>query len=89
MIVVMFESAMAQKALSKPALTTAWFDLPRRISSFMRSKISTLASTAMPTFSTSPAIADRVRVKLNTESTETMKYRFRSWAMIAFRPALR
>ena len=42
----------------------AWGELPLRISSRMRSKISTLASTAMPVVSTMPAIPGSVSARL-------------------------
>ena len=58
--VVMLESKIARKARSYPAATAARADLPALNSSRMRSKISTLASTAMPTVSTMPAMPGMV-----------------------------
>ena len=57
-----FESRMEFQARLKPASTAAGSDLPTRSSSFIRSKIRMLASTAMPTESTKPAMPARVRV---------------------------
>ena len=57
-----FESRIEFQARSKPASTAAGRDLPRRSSSFIRSKIRMLASTAMPIESTKPAMPARVRV---------------------------
>ena len=54
--VVMFESAIDENALSKPALMAACGLMPLRSSSRMRSKIRMFASTAMPTVSTMPAM---------------------------------
>ena len=45
-----------------PASTAAPMVLPKRNSSFMRSKISTLASTAMPMERMKPAMPARVNV---------------------------
>ena len=57
-----FESRMEFQARLKPASTAAGSDLPTRSSSFVRSKIRMLASTAMPTESTKPAMPASVRV---------------------------
>ena len=57
-----FESRIEFQARLKPASTAAGSDLPTRSSSFIRSKIRMLASTAMPTESTKPAMPARVRV---------------------------
>ena len=57
-----FESRMEFQARLKPASTAAGSDLPTRSSSFIRSKIRMLASTAMPIESTKPAIPARVSV---------------------------
>ena len=57
-----FESRMEFQARLKPASTAAGSDLPTRSSSFIRSKMRMLASTAMPTESTKPAMPARVRV---------------------------
>ena len=57
-----FESRIEFQARLKPASTAAGSDLPTRNSSFIRSKIRMLASTAMPTESTKPAMPARVSV---------------------------
>ena len=57
-----FESRIEFQARLKPASIAAGSVLPRRSSSFVRSKIRMLASTAMPTESTKPAMPARVRV---------------------------
>ena len=54
--VVRFESTIVEYALSQPARMLACGDMPFASSSRMRSKISTFASTAMPTVSTMPAM---------------------------------
>ena len=50
------ESRIEFQARLKPASIAAGSDLPTRSSSFIRSKMSTLASTAMPIESTKPAM---------------------------------
>ncbi len=57
-----FESRIEFQARLKPASTAAGSDLPTRSSSFIRSKIRMLASTAMPTESTKPAMPASVSV---------------------------
>src|SRR5258708_3511297 len=60
--VEIFESRMEGQARLKPA-STAWRrTLPDRSSSFIRSKIRMLASTATPTDKTKPAMPGKVRV---------------------------
>ena len=56
------ESRIEFQARLKPASTAAGSDLPTRSSSFIRSKIRMLASTAMPTESTKPAMPASVSV---------------------------
>ena len=60
--VEMLLSRMAGKARRKPSSTEAATDLPWRSSSRVRSKISTLASTAIPTDNTKPARPARLTV---------------------------
>ena len=60
MMVVMLESRIAENARLNPLSTEARTVLPARISSFMRSKMMTLASTAMPMDSTMPAMPGSV-----------------------------
>src|SRR4029077_5307835 len=60
-IVVTCESKTVVNARLKPTLTAARIVRPAHSSSFMRSKMSTFASTAMPMDSTKPAIPGSVR----------------------------
>src|SRR3989338_7459574 len=53
----MFESRMEGHARAKPSLIASPVDLPPRSSSFMRSNMRTLASTAMPTERMNAAMA--------------------------------
>ena len=62
MMVVRLESVMEMLARSKPQATARAGLRPNLISSRMRSKISTLASTDMPMVNTTPAMPGRVRV---------------------------
>ena len=57
-----FESRIEFQARLKPASIAVASVLPVRSSSFVRSKIRMLASTAMPTESTKPAMPARVSV---------------------------
>ena len=68
-------------------LTAARADLPMRYSSLMRSKMITLASTAIPTVRMTPAKLGSVNVKPNTESTDTRKNRLSTRARSATTPA--
>ena len=56
MRVEIFESLMLVQALLKPASIPTATELPARISSFIRSNIRILASTAIPILSIKPAI---------------------------------
>ena len=60
--VVRLASRMVEKALSYPALSAFLKGMPRSRSSRIRSKISTLASIAIPTVRISPAIPGSVKV---------------------------
>ena len=60
--VVMFASRIVPKARANPVSMAARTVLPTFSSSRMRSKISTLASTAMPMVRITPAMPGRVRV---------------------------
>jgi len=62
MMVVRFESTMDRLARSKPARIACTGRRPRASSSRMRSKMSTLASTAMPMVNTTPAMPGKVNV---------------------------
>ena len=61
-MVVKWLSKTAEKARWKPTRTAARIVLPFQSSSLMRSKISTLASTAIPIESTKPAMPGSVSV---------------------------
>ena len=61
MIVVIFPSKMAEKALEKPFLIAVFVVLPSPISSLIRVKMMTFASTAIPIPRMIPAIPGRVR----------------------------
>ncbi len=63
-------------------------ELPLRISSRIRSKIRTLASTAMPTVRTMPAIPGNVNVACNKESIATIKTKFKPSAISANKPKI-
>ena len=65
--VVMLASRIVQSALSKPVAIAARGDFPARSSSRMRSKMSTFASTAMPTVSARPAMPGMVSVASKTD----------------------
>src|SRR3989338_7852089 len=57
-----FEAQIDDQALLKPKSKAVTLDLPHLISSFILSKIKILASTAIPTDKTKPAIPAKVRV---------------------------
>ena len=77
MKVVMFASMIVQKAFLKPAFTEASGDFPVRCSSLIRSKIITLASTAIPTVRMRPAMLVRVNVRLKADRIATTMKRSR------------
>ena len=64
---------MAFIARLKPSSEASRTVLPRASSSRMRSKMSTLASTAMPTESTSPASPGSVSVAPSVASAPSVK----------------
>ena len=68
-IVVKCESNTELNARWKPMRTAARSVLPAHSSSLMRSKISTLASTAIPIESTKPAMPGSVSTACATESS--------------------
>ena len=65
-IVVIFESTIAENALEKPDSTDARMLFPALISSLILSNMIQSASTAIPIESTTPAIPDRLKFTLNT-----------------------
>src|SRR5215475_426150 len=72
-MVVALASRMAENALEKPASTAARGDLPLRSSSRTRSKMSTLASTAMPRVRMMPAIPGKVRDRQDTHDNDEIE----------------
>ena len=74
--VVIFASDIDDKALSYPELILPWAVPPDRNSSLIRSKIRTLASTAIPTVRTIPAIPGRVSEACNRDNNATIKIKF-------------
>ena len=84
--VVIFASDIVENAFWYPAYMLALGELPLSISSRIRSKINTLASTAMPTVKTIPAIHDKVNVALNKESIAIIITMFAINAIFAINP---
>ncbi len=72
-IVEMFESRIDGQAWSKPASIAAESVRPVRSSSFMRAKISTLASTAMPIERMKPAMPASVSTTPSSLKTAKVK----------------
>src|SRR5450755_2008660 len=68
-IVVKWLSKTDENARAKPILVAERSDLPDQSSSLMRSKISTLASTAIPIESTKPAMPGSVSTACATASS--------------------
>ena len=87
--VVTLASKMVPKARLYPVSIEPLTDLPLDSSSRIRSRISTLASMAMPMVSTTPAMPGRVRVASREQSTPSRKTRLRSRAKLAIIPASR
>ena len=83
------ESRIEFQARLKPASTAAGRDLPRRSSSFIRSKIRMLASTAMPIDSTKPAMPASVSVTGISRKIATRRACSRASAKQAIRPIAR
>gem|GEM_PF-5498769 len=84
--VVRLPSRIAEKALSKPSWMARWIDMPLAISSRIREKMSTLASTAIPMVSTIPAIPGRVSVALSIDINAVSATILNSSAMVASTP---
>jgi hypothetical protein len=87
--VVTWVSTKVAKALENPTASAAAEDLPTRNSSRMRSKISTLLSTAIPIVSTAPAIPGKVSTAPKYDSVATSSTPFKSNASVALAPAQR
>lgn len=87
--VVRLESKMVLKALSYPEASAPRTDLPVAASSRMRSKMRTLASTAMPRVRTMPAMPGMVSVVLMEHITPNRMMMFSINATFATKPANR
>ncbi len=87
--VVIFASAIVENAFEYPASILARGLLPDRNSSRIRSKISTLASTAIPTVKTIPAIPGMVSVACNMDNKATINTRLAAKARLATAPNTR
>ena len=84
--VVRLASRIVATARSKPAWIAICGDRPLRISSRIREKISTLASTAIPTVNTIPAMPGRVSVAPSIDMTEISNTRLQLSATTATIP---
>ncbi len=84
--VVTLPSIMADNALLNPLLMADFTVLPRPISSLIRVKIITLASTAMPMDRIMPATPGRVRVISNADSITSTRPTYKASARDAARP---
>ncbi len=87
--VVMLASAMDEKAFSYPAWILACGELPFLIYSRMGSKISTMASTAMTTVSTMPAMPGKVKDACSIDSSATTRITLTNSARSATSPKAR
>src|SRR5690606_30891799 len=87
--VVTLASRMALRALRKPTSMAARTVDPACSSSRMRSKMTTLASTAMPTDRMMPAMPGRVRVALMPARVPSTMMPYRTSARLAARPGRR
>ncbi|TMD94217.1 MAG: hypothetical protein E6I76_12670 [Chloroflexi bacterium] len=88
-IVEMLLSRIAGHARRKPASTERGTLRPWRSSSRVRSKMSTLASTAMPSISTRPASPGRVKAAFTMTMKATVNTRLAISATQATMPAKR
>ncbi len=86
--VVIFASKMEDSALLKPSSIDSFKPFPLAISSRIRSKISTLASTDIPMVNTIPAIPGNVNTAPNPDSTPKINIILNIIAISANRPAL-
>ena len=87
--VVILESKIVANAFLKPDSMATRSVLPARSSSFNRSKIITLASTAIPTDSRNAAITGRVIVALMATFTPITMMAYISSAKAAIKPGIR
>ena len=84
--VVIFASEIVENALLYPEIILAFGLFPLRSSSLIRSYMSTLASTAIPTVSTIPAIPDKVNVAWNNDKVAVIIKMLTINAMFATKP---
>ena len=87
--VVMLESNTAEKARSYPISTAVRSLWPFSSSSRMRSKTSTLASTAMPMVRMIPAMPGKVSVQLNAAIAPIINITLSHSAVTAIKPMAR
>ena len=87
--VVTFPSMIAESALAKPALIAFLTDVPRPISSLIRVKMITFASTAIPIDRMIPATPGSVRVTSNATNRIRIRPTYRHRARDAARPGRR
>ncbi|MNG27784.1 hypothetical protein D3C84_1129510 [compost metagenome] len=87
--VVRLESRIAVKARPKPSLIARCTVMPAAISSRIREKISTLASTAIPMVRTIPAIPGRVSVAPSSDIKASSITMFTASATVAMMPKKR
>ena len=84
--VVTLPSMMADKALEKPVLIADFTVFPTPISSLIRVKMITLASTAIPMDRIIPAIPGKVRVTSNADNRTSSRATYRHSASTEARP---
>ncbi len=87
-MVVTFASIIEESAFWKPVSTADFKSLPAACSSLILSKISTLASTAIPIVKTIPAIPASVSTAPKDASEPKINKMFANKAMSAMIPAL-
>ena len=87
--VVILASRIVTIARSKPCVIAVCGGDPLRISSRIRAKINTLASTAIPTVSTMPAMPGKVSVAPSRDMMPTNKIRLPDSAITAAMPNTR
>jgi len=88
MIDVRLESKIAENACLYPSARAFFTSFPLRNSSFVLSYISTLASTAIPSESTIPAIPDIVSAAWKDVRTPKVKKKFSNNAQFATIPGI-
>ena len=84
--VVIFASMIVVKALPKPSLIAICGALPDLSSSLILEKIRTLASTAMPTVKTIPAIPGKVNVAPKSDIIPVIRIILAASAIFAAKP---